>query len=241
MKPYQKIAIQECGEPLCPIPGESFVLTSPHPYQELGAPYDRCGVPSPYYVRQGVLERLMIATEYLQQRHPGWKILIFDAYRPIEVQEFMVNYATLELLKAQGLPANLNALSPSEQEKILAEVYQFWAVPSLDPATPPPHSTGAALDITLVNHLGAVVDMGSPIDEISPRSHPNYFAHSPSPTEQGYDQNRKLLQEIMITAGFRQHPQEWWHFSWGDQMWVWLSTPAGSDQGKMAQYGRVLT
>ena len=25
----------------------------------------------------------------------------------------------------------------------------------------------------------------------------------------------------MGTAGFVQHPNEWWHFSHGDQMWAW--------------------
>ncbi|MDE5071945.1 MAG: D-alanyl-D-alanine dipeptidase, partial [Trichodesmium sp. St5_bin8] len=34
MKPYQKIKIQECNEPLVPIPLELFAIESPHPYQK---------------------------------------------------------------------------------------------------------------------------------------------------------------------------------------------------------------
>lgn len=238
MKPYQKIPIQDCGEPLCPIPLEQFALESPHPYEKLGAPYHLSGTPSPYYLRQGVLERLVIAQDYLQQNYPSWKIKIFDAYRPIEVQQFMVNHATLELLTSQGFPPDLNLLSEPDRESILAQVYQFWAIPSADPATPPPHSTGAALDITLVRDHQETLDMGSPIDEISPRSHPDHFATVTTPTAQQYHQNRQILKQIMIAAGFQQHPQEWWHFSYGDQMWVWLTQ---DDQtAKIAKYGRVI-
>jgi D-alanyl-D-alanine dipeptidase len=31
----------------------------------------------------------------------------------------------------------------------------------------------------------------------------------------------RFLAEVMATAGFQQHPNEWWHFSLGDQLWAW--------------------
>jgi D-alanyl-D-alanine dipeptidase len=36
----------------------------------------------------------------------------------------------------------------------------------------------------------------------------------------------------MLEAGFAQHPNEWWHFSHGDQLWAWRT---GQTQ---AIYGR---
>jgi D-alanyl-D-alanine dipeptidase len=27
----------------------------------------------------------------------------------------------------------------------------------------------------------------------------------------------------MVEEGFAGHPDEWWHFSWGDQMWAALT------------------
>ena len=100
MKPYQHIPIQECGDPLVPIPLETFARVSPHPYQQLGANYAQR---SPYYLRQDVLQALIQAQKWLQQRHPGWQIQIFDAYRPIAVQQFMVDYTFASLLKEKGL------------------------------------------------------------------------------------------------------------------------------------------
>jgi D-alanyl-D-alanine dipeptidase len=229
MKPYQQIRIAECGEPLVAIPLEKFAVASPHPYQFLGAPYQGR---SPYYLRQGVLDRLLQAQIYLQQTHPQWRIQIFDAYRPIAVQQFMVDYAFSQVLQAEGLA--VERLSPTQQQALWQQVYQIWALPSTDPKTPPPHSTGAAVDITLVDAAGMTVNMGSAIDEMSARSQPDYFARSTEPVEQQYHARRQLLGNVMFKVEFTRHPGEWWHFSFGDQMWAWLSDRA------VAEYGGIL-
>ncbi|NEQ50760.1 MAG: D-alanyl-D-alanine dipeptidase [Leptolyngbya sp. SIO3F4] len=233
-KPYQRIPIEDCGESLIPIPLEKFSVVAPHPYAVLGAPY---GDRSPYYVREGVLTALSQAQAYLQMQKPGWRIQIFDAYRPIAVQQFMVDYTHEQLLKtwqrehpAEKLPQN---------DELLNQVYQFWAAPSYDIATPPPHSTGAAIDITLVDEQQQVVDMGSEIDEISERSYPNHFADKTD--GQTFHHHRLILSAVMTMAGFRQHPNEWWHFSLGDQLWTWLAikdNQQSDDSAGVAYYGR---
>ena len=234
-KPYQKIPIQDCGEPLVPIPLEQFAVVTPHPYQALGATY---GVRSPYYLRQGVLAVLTQAQQALQKQYPGWKIQIFDAYRPVEVQQFMVDYTFAEALKASG--EREETLLSEQRQTLWEQVYELWALPSANPATPPPHSTGAAIDVTLVDEKGQSLDMGSPIDELSMRSHPNYYADSADSEKQQYHYHRQILNEAMISAGFIRHPKEWWHFSYGDQMWVWQNqlnqNLPQSDQ--FARYGR---
>lgn len=250
MKPYQQLPITECGEPLVPIPLERFAIASPHPYQKLGAPY---GSTSPYCLRQQVLEALLQAQSQLQQRYLNWHIQIFDAYRPVAVQQFMVDYTFAEVVQTQGL--TLEDLTSEQRQTIWQQVYQVWAVPSPDPATPPPHSTGAAVDVTLVDDSGQAVFMGSPIDEISPRSQPDYFAliaKNPKVEQSQRDQanlanrHRQLLQDAMTSAGFQRHPTEWWHFSLGDQMWAWLMNQQDISHSTLAQlvpriarYGRV--
>ena len=234
LKPYQQIPIIESGEPLVPIPLDRFAVEVPHPYQKLAAPY---GNRSPYYLRQTVLDSLLEAQNHLQFLHPHWRIAIFDAYRPIEVQKFMVDYTFAELLKTQKL--NQSELSDTQLQAVWQQVYQFWALPTLDPATPPPHTTGAAVDITLVDEHGNTVDMGSAIDEVSPVSYPDYFANSTNPIEQQYHQHRQLLFNVMRKAGFQRHPNEWWHFSLGDQMWAWLCDRENPNSHSIAKYGRI--
>ncbi len=214
-----------------PIPLHQFAAEQPHPYVKLGAPYEEH---SPYYLRQGVLERLLQAQHFLQLEYPNWRIQIFDAYRPIAVQQFMVNYTLAQTVQARGL--HLPKLTEKQRQEILEEVYEFWAVPNLDPTMPPPHSTGAAVDVTLVDEEGKAIAMGSPIDEMSPRSDPDYFSDSPS----GYifHQNRQVLKRAMIQAEFQQHPREWWHYSYGDQLWAWLSSQPPVEAIVIARYGR---
>jgi D-alanyl-D-alanine dipeptidase len=232
VKPYQQIPIKDCGEPLVPIPAEQFALVDPPPYAVLGAPYADC---SPYYLRTGVLSALTQAQQHLQSQKPGWQIQVFDAFRPVAVQQFMVDYTFQTLLQEQGLRAE--QLTAKKREQIMEAVLQFWAIPSASPATPPPHSTGAALDVTLVDDVGAAVDMGSPIDEVSPRSFPHHFAGSADSYHQQIHAHRRLLYGAMTAAGFRQHPQEWWHFSLGDQFWAWLVRQETGRGDTIAKYG----
>ncbi|NJR40371.1 MAG: D-alanyl-D-alanine dipeptidase [Leptolyngbyaceae cyanobacterium CSU_1_4] len=232
MKPYQQVPIQDCGESLVAIPLHQFAAEQPHPYVKLGAPY---GERSPYYLRQGVLERLLQAQHFLQIEYPNWRIQIFDAYRPIAVQQFMVNYTLAQRVQARGL--HLPELTETQRREFLEEVYKFWAVPSLNPAMPPPHSTGAAIDVTLIDENGEAIAMGSPIDEMSPRSYPDYFSDAPSTCI--FHGNRQTLKQAMTQAEFQQHPKEWWHYSYGDQLWAWLGNQAHSGGTLTARYGRV--
>jgi len=231
-RPYLTVPIQECGEPLVEIaPAIARVL--PHPYQQLGAPY---GDKSPFYLRQSVHDRLLAAQAHLAKLKPGWRLQIFDAYRPLAVQQFMVDYTCAQVARGQGLDPT--QLTPEEQQAIATQVHQFWAVPNPDPTCPPPHSTGAAVDLTLLDATGNPVDMGSAIDELSPRSYPDYFGQSRDPQEQAWQRSRQLLQQVMLAAGFCQHPYEWWHFSYGDQMWAWFTAALDPRQSALARYGR---
>ena len=227
MKPYQKISIKECEEPLISIPLEQFTVVTPHPYQSLGAPY---GDYSPYFLRKGVLQKLLQAQAALSAQQPGWHLQIFDAYRPIAVQQFMVDYTFCQLVRSAGL--EVDSLSDETRSHFYSKVFQFWATPSPNPSTPAPHSTGGAIDLTLTSAAGKTIDMGSPIDEISPRSYPDYFTDTDDIALQKAHYYRTLLARIMTDAGFKQHPNEWWHFSWGDQLWAWQV-----GKGAIACYG----
>ncbi|MEB3151272.1 MAG: M15 family metallopeptidase, partial [Sphaerospermopsis sp.] len=61
---------------------------------------------------------------------------------------------------------------------------------------------------------------------------PDYYAHSDAHRHQEYHRHRELLLNVMLKAGFQRNPREWWHFSFGDQMWAWLCNQ------QTARYGR---
>lgn len=236
LRPWSEYPIHECGEPLVTLQPD-LVCLQPHPYQALGAPYGDDA--DPFVLRQGVRTRLLRAEQRLRLIDPGLRFGIFDAWRPISVQSFMVEHAVAEQCALEGLDPSRSDSDPVTAAA-LADVRQrvgrFWAPPSLDAATPPPHSTGAAVDLTLCTVNGIVLDMGGEIDAIGAVSEPDHYA---GPATSGLDpqarlfhQRRKLLATVLGEEDFACHPNEWWHYSYGDQLWAWCT---GKDQ---AMYGR---
>ena len=214
-------------------PAVSF--TSPHPYAAAGAPDGERG---PWFLRLAVAQRLQAAQARLSKQHSGFRLHLFDAYRPLSVQRFMIDHECERIAREQsGQP--FGSLDRHVQKRIRSGVEIFWAPASPDAASPPPHSTGAALDLTLVDAHKRLLDMGTEIDELSERSAPNFFAAGTSERERHYHANRTLLYDIMTHAGFHRLPNEWWHFSYGDQMWALLERLSNPDHATSALYGRV--
>ena len=223
LRPWNHIKINECNEPLVSIPESIFRLT-PHPYMSLGAPYST-GV-DPWVLRTSVLKRLIRAQQYLSDINPHLQLALFDAWRPISVQKFMFNYTIQETCKSKGI--DINDLSVNgDINDVIEEVGRFWAKPSSNPLTPPPHSTGAAIDLTLADMNGNPLDLGGEIDFIGAESSPDFYKKNnlgmPCSKYQVFHNRRSLLFSVMEQAGFVQHPNEWWHFSYGDQLWAWTS------------------
>ena len=208
----KSIVIRDSYEKMVEIP-EEFLRFTPHPYQKLCAPYSE---KSPFYLRESVVVCLRDAQKRLSVLKSGYRVKIFDAYRPIEVQKFMMEYDKNRLSNENY--AQDFALLPQTQKRAIDKIVShFWSPIADDIASnPPPHATGGALDLTLVDERGVALEMGSEIDELVEESSADYF----DKTESLYKQNRNLLKNIMINAGFTQLPTEWWHFSYGDQIWA---------------------
>jgi len=116
---------------------------------------------------------------------------------------------------------------------ILKKVEKFWAYPSFDSRCPPPHSTGGALDVCLSDKEGNLVEMGSNVDQMDETSNPDFYTNKKNEEAIIWDSRRNLLREIMTEFGFAQHPNEWWHFSYGDQLWAWKNKKANAIYGKI--------
>ena len=214
MRPWSLIPIAECGEPMQELP-PALLRMEPHPYMALGAPYGASG--TPFQLRLGVVQRLLDAQQQLIEHDPSLRLSIFDAWRPIAVQAFMVDHSIAELCLERGVEVR----SGDPFDQVVADVGRFWAAPSRDPMTPPPHSTGAAVDLTLSSSDGTPLAMGGEIDAIGAVSEPQHYAGREDSNARRWHQRRQLLAEVMGAAGFAQHPNEWWHYSFGDQLWAW--------------------
>ena len=92
----------------------------------------------------------------------------------------------------------------------------LWAVLPVpgyvaDPAKGSNHTRGVAVDLTLLDGAGNELDMGTPVDTMTPASH-HFYAGLPA----GVLVNRMYLLTIMLEAGFVHHANEWWHYQLPD-------------------------
>jgi len=227
LKIWNKIPIKDNGDKLIAIPSYLNFL-DPHPYSNLGAPYkDKTSI---WKLREEVVNRLLKVNDYLISKS-SFYLLICDSWRPLEVQEFMFKRAFLLECKKSDINASFE--NRKSHPSILNKVEKFWAYPSYDSSCPPPHSTGGALDVCLSDKDGNLVEMGSLVDQMDETSNPDFYENIEDEEAVIWNSRRKLLREIMIKFGFVQHPNEWWHFSYGDQLWAWKNKKANALYGKI--------
>ena len=191
------IPIHECGERLVEVRPEPGLWTAPA-YHARGI----SSAPDRIVVRESVLVRLREASSLLPS---GTGLLLWDGLRTLRTQADIV-----EDFRA----------GPPEQDRD-ATVEKYLALPpSSEQAfreSPPPHSTGGAVDLTLCDETGHPLDMGADFDEFADTAWLAHFedAVHPNPRAAEYRERRRILYWAMIQAGFAPYPWEYWHYEFG--------------------------
>lgn len=179
------------------------------------------------FVRTSVIEKLKIVNTLLAPYNA--EIFVYDSWRPAPVQKGGRIWCE----------ADVRVRFPEwDTSRVMDVVNEFWAVgpedeSDIDPLSPPPHSTGSALDLTL-RRLSDEQElwMGTLVDDTTPKAHTDWYElHADdSFSDREARKNRRLLYHILTKAGFIVNPTEWWHVSWGDQMWAQISSKGTSQE-----------
>lgn len=178
------------------------------------------------WLRRSVAERLAKVDARLGEA--GLQLVLFDGWRSRELQAHMHDV---------WVPAALRQRFPAMSEAEIAErTGLYWAAPTVDPERPAPHATGAAVDLTLRwRESRQPLWMGCLFDETSALAAPDHFERQSGEdvafSHEEARRNRRLLYGVMTEAGFACHPGEWWHYSFGDQMWARLTGAASAVYG----------
>ena len=207
---FESIPIRDRGEPLVDLGGYPFDLDPV--YADRGWSAD-----PRLYLRRNVADRLARVQESWRGRY---RFRIWDAYRPRAVQQAI--YAAYERTLAQA--------NPQWDAARLREETQRFVTRATDPARIPPHATGGAVDLTLLDAAGTELDMGTAFDHFGPEAAPDH--HEPPHGDPVVRANRRRLIRALADAGFTVDETEWWHFDCGNQSWA-LRRRAGS-----ARYGK---
>jgi D-alanyl-D-alanine dipeptidase len=180
------------------------------------------------WLRQSVANKLLAVNA--RAGDTGLELFLFDAWRPRAVQAYFHDV---------WMPAELQRRDPSlTGDALTEEVERYWAAPSDSAASPAPHATAAAVDLTLRWKGGDALWMGSLFDDVTALANRDRFenldAGNFSFSDREARANRRLLHWLMAEQGFAGHPDEWWHFSWGDQMWAALNGASHAHYGEAA-------
>lgn len=129
-------------------------------------------------------------------RNQGYKIKIFDAYRPQRAVEHFASWAS-----DWNDTKMKDDFYPSVDKSLLFD-YGYIAYYS-------GHSRGSKVDMTLVDsNTDQELDMGGTFDYFDVVSHPDYTGI----TSEQYN-NRMILQQAMLNNGFYSCSTEWWDFT----------------------------
>jgi D-alanyl-D-alanine dipeptidase len=144
----------------------------------------------------------------------GLHLRLYEGLRSLAIQRWLFDE---EKARVAAAHPGLTAEQVHEQATILVAPPVHWdGTPNI-----PPHSTGGAVDIEIVDAQGRVIDFGMEVSDWT-RVDPA-FCETRHPGLAGTAQaNRLLLCSAMEAQGFVNYAREWWHYSYGDRYWAWL-------------------
>lgn len=211
---WELIDINECGEELVSLNkiANDKIQVEPRYYLD-----GHKGARKEIYVRKSLCQMLNKATESLPE---GYKFLVWDAWRPVEVQISLFEMTFKNFRKDIERWGHMN--DEELKDYIGNNCVTF---PSSDPTWPSPHSTGGSIDLTIIDSSFQPIATGTNFDDFSENVATRYYEEKLEKgekldcQEKEYLKNRRFLYNIMINAGLTNYSDEWWHYDYGNQFW----------------------
>jgi D-alanyl-D-alanine dipeptidase len=141
------------------------------------------------YLNCEAATKLNNAQKLLKQRFPFYNLIVFDAARPAHIQKMMWDSLKLHPVVKYDYLARPDELSL--------------------------HNYGAAVDVSIINENGVLLDMGTPYDFFGELAQPKLETelYASGKLSKAALCNRLLLRKTMLQCGFYPITSEWWHFN----------------------------
>ena len=142
------------------------------------------------FLQKRPAQMLSKASDLLQQKHPNYRLLVYDGGRPLSIQKVLWN--------------SLTQYSPKQRATYVA-----------NPAQGSIHNYGSAVDLTVATADGTPLDMGTKYDFFGELAYPKKEAYFLKTKRLSHQQvaNRQLLRRVMQSVGYMPIDYEWWHFN----------------------------
>ncbi len=189
-----KIPTQDNGEKLVDI----FAVCPELSWMEKSPRFD---FPRSGLARESVAQMLKHAQSLLPT---GLRLQIVGAFRSFETQKLMYDIVTQETREKH----------PDWDDALVREYVNVFSAPPIW-ETPPPHTTGGAVDLGIIDESGERLDFISPF-EMGWDSAPTHIEGLSDEARR----NRNLLIRVLETSGLTNFRGEWWHWSYGEPGWA---------------------
>lgn len=138
------------------------------------------------YLHPNLVKALARAQAFLDREYPGYRFLVYDAARPLSIQRRMYELVA-------GTSKRFYVAKPHRGGR---------------------HNYGVAVDLTIMDDRGRVLDMGSSFDHFGATSH---LGRERKLVRSGVfapevPRNRALMRRILGQVGLRPYAKEWWHY-----------------------------
>jgi D-alanyl-D-alanine dipeptidase len=143
------------------------------------------------YMQPKPAQMLAKASRFLQEKNPNYRLLVYDAARPLSVQHIFWDL--------------LDSIPPKKRADFVA-----------NPADGSIHNFGSAVDLTVYDMIAKKpLDMGTKYDYFGNLAYPrleNRLLREGKLTKLHLS-NRLVLRQAMEKSGYERIESEWWHFN----------------------------
>jgi D-alanyl-D-alanine dipeptidase len=134
----------------------------------------------------------------------GLRFQIVGVFRSFAIQKQMYEIVCGEMREKH----------PEWSEEFLSSYVNVFSAPPVL-TTPPPHTTGGAVDLSIIDANGERLDMISPFEMGWDSAPMDMLGLSETARR-----NRDLMRGILLEVGLTNFPGEWWHWSYGEPGWA---------------------
>lgn len=199
------IPVGHSDEPLVDLKRQSEIAYGPSP--EIPNNHDYT------FMRRTVYLKLVAAQKILP---PGYHFCLYEGYRSIALQKMLFDKQYSNVVERHPTWSKTQLFQ--ETIKLVSPVVNQDGTDNL-----PPHSTGAAVDVYLLDDKGHVLDMGiHPKDWMSDVGGVLSLTASHAISSLA-KKNRQIMFEALSAEGFVNYPTEYWHWSYGDRYWAYMT------------------
>lgn len=199
-----KISIHENDEPFVDLTKQNVILVGPSPEIPNNRNYT--------YLRKTVYEKLKEAASQLPK---GMHFCLYEGYRSLELQKkiFDERYSNVKSRHPEWPIEDIF----NETTKLVSPIINQDGSKNI-----PPHATGGAIDVYLVDDEGKVLDMGiHPKDWMQDKDGVLSITNSRVISSEA-KKNRRIMSQVLNRVGFVNYPTEYWHWSYGDKYWAFI-------------------